>query len=68
MAPNHGAPRRDKVALRSRMGQRRGHVVSVARLIKADVAQRVTRVPEVDEVQTGLLSCSRLDRSTLRVV
>src|SRR4029077_14308527 len=31
------------------MGQRWGHIVSVARLIKTDVPQRVTRVPEVDE-------------------
>jgi hypothetical protein len=41
--------RGNKVALRSSMGQRWGHIVSVARLIKADVPQRVTRVPEVDE-------------------
>jgi hypothetical protein len=38
-----------KAALRSSMGQRWGHIVSVARLIKADAPQRVTRVPEVDE-------------------
>ena len=34
---------------RSSMGQRWAHIVSVTRLIKGDVPQRVTRVPEVDE-------------------
>ena len=35
--PIDGALCRNKVALRSSMGQRWGHVVSVARLIQADV-------------------------------
>ena len=47
--PSPGAAQRQRVALRSSMGQRSGHIVRVARLIKANVPHHVTRVPEVDE-------------------
>ena len=61
--PIDGALCRNKVAFRSSMGQRRGHIVSVARLIKADVSQRVTRVPEVHKYKpaTVMLTPRQID-------
>ena len=39
----------NEFALRGSMGKRPRHIVGVARLIKANMTQRVTRVPEVYE-------------------
>src|ERR1700730_15743952 len=51
--PMDGLPYGNEVPLGGSMGQRSGHVVRVARLIEANVPDRVIRVPEVDKHESG---------------
>src|SRR6516225_789586 len=48
----------NKFALRGSMGKSPRHIVRVARLIKANMTQRVTRVPEVYEHEAAFCHAS----------
>jgi hypothetical protein len=65
--PMDGPPYGNEIPLRSGVGQGLGHVVRVARLIKANVPDYVIRVPEIDEHEPAF-SHAQPPASTFRIV